>query len=45
MKMIEVGGDQERQLAKRLGMDGAYFRVHHFAATGITVSATRGGWS
>ena len=30
--------------AERLGMDGAYFRVHHFAQHGIAVSTTRGGW-
>ena len=29
--------------AERLRMDGAYFRVHHFAATGITVPTARGG--
>jgi len=31
--------------AERLGMDGAYFRVHHFAQQlASPVSATRGGW-
>jgi alkanesulfonate monooxygenase SsuD/methylene tetrahydromethanopterin reductase-like flavin-dependent oxidoreductase (luciferase family) len=31
--------------AERLGVDGAYFRVHHFSATGVTVSTARGGRS